>query len=168
MTVVRPAQPSDGPAIRAVHLSAFPTHAEADLAEWLDRDGDAAISLVAEIDGVVVGHVVLSRMEAEGDGRNLRALGLGPVAARPDAQRRGVGGALIRAAIEAARARGEEIVFVLGEPDYYRRFGFSPETARPFQSPYAGRHFMALALSGDARPASGSAAYAPAFRELAG
>ena len=72
-----------------------------------------------------------------------------------------------RAALAIAGTLGEEVVFVLGEPAYYTRFGFSAEAAAPFASPYAGPYFMALWLRPPpAAPASGSAAYAPAFGAL--
>ena len=164
---MRPAEPRDAAAVRAVHMAAFPTSLEADLVEAVERAGDAVISLLAEQDGKVVGHILLSRMTVTGDGRAYRALGLAPVAVLPDAQGRGVGSALIRAALSRAGAEGEELVFVLGEPVYYRRFGFDPEMAAPFASPYAGPYFMALRL--DPRvplPATGRADYAPAFAEL--
>ena len=162
---VQPENAEDSDGIRAVHLAAFPTPAEADLVKMLQDDRDAEISLVAK-DGVqVVGHVMLSRMQVEGDGRTYRALGLGPVAVIPELQGRGVGSGLIEEAMRLAEQREEEIVFLLGEPDYYRRFGFSPEAAAPFASPYAGPYFMAKSF-GSPLPASGTAAYAPAFAKL--
>ena len=163
---VRPANPSDASAIRAVHVAAFPTGLEADLVEQLERDGDAVISLVAEEESGVVGHVLMSRMRANGSGRDLRALGLAPVAVLPARQRSGIGGALIVDALALAEQDGEEIVFVLGDPDYYGRFGFSAPAAAPFRSPYAGPHLMARWLNGGERPASGRADYAPAFAGL--
>jgi putative acetyltransferase len=164
---IRPAAPGDAAAIRTVHRAAFPTLAEADLVDALDRDGDAAVSLAAEQNGGVVGHALLSRMRVTGEGRAWRAVGLGPVGVLPGFQGGGIGADLIEAALAIARATGEELVFVLGEPDYYRRFGFSAETAAPFASPYAGPYFMALALTpGFTLLASGEAAYAPAFSEL--
>ena len=79
----------------------------------------------------------------------------------------GAGSELIRSALAIAKTLGEELVFVLGEPDYYGRFGFSAEAAAPFESPYAGPYFMALWLQPDLdSPAKGSAAYAPAFARL--
>ena len=66
---IRPAEPPDAAGIRAVHLAAFPTPAEADLVAALDRDGDTAVSLVGESRGEIVGHVLLSWMRATGDGR---------------------------------------------------------------------------------------------------
>ena len=155
----------DADGIRAVHLAAFPTSAEADLVGRLQDDLSSEISLVAKEGERVVGHVLLSRMEVEGDGRRYRALGLAPVAVLPERQRQGVGCALVEAALKRADAMGEEIVFVLGEPEYYGRFGFSAEAAEPFASPYAGQYFMARSFKGDL-PSSGTAAYAPAFAEL--
>ena len=165
--MIRPAEPQDAAAIRAVHLAAFPAALEADLVGALVREGDAVVSLVAERQGEIVGHVLLSRMEVTGDGRTLRALGLAPVGVLPGFQGGGIGSALIEGALGVARAMGEELVFLLGEPDYYRRFGFSAEAATPFASPYAGPYFMALKLRPDVTlPVSGVAAYARAFSDL--
>lgn len=166
MTRVRAALPADVGAIRRVHLAAFPTPAEADLVERLEQDGDAIVSLVGEDERGIAGHILLSRMRVEGGGHDWRALGLGPVAVLPERQRQGIGSALIVAALEQARADGEALVFLLGDPDYYRRFGFSAEAAAPFASPYAGPCFMALRLTSSPLPASGRADYPPAFAEL--
>ena len=163
---LRPAESGDAAAIRAVHEAAFPTRAEADLVARLERDGDVAVSLVATLEREIVGHLLLSRMRVTGDGRPRRALALGPIGVLPPFQRGGIGSALIRGALAIARATGEELVFVLGEPEYYQRFGFSAETAAPYHSPYAGPYLMALAFAGAAPPASGTAEYARAFGEL--
>jgi putative acetyltransferase len=164
--VIRPAEPRDSAGIRALLTAAFPTAAEADLVERLCGEGDAVVSLVEERAGEVVGHVVLSRMSVEGDGRRWSALGLGPVAVAPVFQNGGIGSALIEGALGIARATGEEIVFVLGEPAYYGRFGFEAATAAPFASPYAGPFLMALKLTDEPLPVSGRADYAPAFAAL--
>ena len=164
---VRPEAGGDAEAIRAVHLAAFPTSAEADLIERLHREFDSEISLVAERGGEIVGHVMLSRMSVSAGSRAFRALGLGPVGVLPGAQGGGVGSELIRSALAIASTLGEEVVFVLGEPEYYARFGFTAEAAAPFASPYAGPYFMALWLRPPSDlPAAGSAAYAPAFGAL--
>ena len=160
---IRSTGPGDAAAIRDVHLAAFPDPAEADLVEQLDRDGDVVLSLVALEQGRIVGHVLISRMKVEGDGRAFRAVGLAPVAVLPPRQTAGIGSRLIRDALERLRALGEELVFLVGEPGFYRRFGFEAATAAPFASPYAGRYFQALALGDEDLPASGRAAYAPAF-----
>jgi putative acetyltransferase len=165
--VIRPAEPEDAAGMRAVHRAAFPTAAEADLVDALVREGDAVVSLVEERQSEIVGHVLLSRMAVTGDGRPVRALGLAPVGVLPGFQGGGIGRGLIEAALAIAQAIGEELVFVLGEPDYYARFGFSADTAAPFASPYASPYFMALALRpGFSAPARGEAAYARAFSDL--
>ena len=164
---LRPATRADSQAIAALLTAAFPTDAEARLVERLVSDGDAAVSLVALAGGEVVGSVVLSRMDVAADGKQLDALGLAPVAVLPHYQRRGIGSLLIRAAIDEARSLGTDIIFLLGEPEYYARFGFSVDAAKPFRSPYSGPYFQALALrSGDQPPSSGTAEYASAFALL--
>jgi putative acetyltransferase len=167
MIAIRPAGPGDATAIGSGLTTAFRTRAEADLVDALVDGGDVIVSLVADRGDEIVGHVLLSRMRVAGDGRTWRAVGLGPVGVLPGFQGAGIGADLIEAALGIARATGEDIVFVLGEPEHYRRFGFSAETAAPFASPYAGPYFMALALKpGFTLPASGEAAYAPAFSQL--
>ncbi len=162
---VRKAGPDDRDAIRRVHLLAFPSALEADLVEALEGEDDLAISLVADEGGAILGHIAFSPMRAVADGVPVEALGLAPVAVLPDRQSAGIGAALIEAGIDAAKAAGAELIFVLGDPAYYTRFGFDPAEAAPFASPYAGPHFMALRLSGE-RAAGGTAAYAPAFAAL--
>lgn len=146
-------------AIRALLTSTFPTEAEADLVDQLRHDRDAVIGLVAVPDGAVAGHIMLSRMTAP-----MRAVGLAPLAVTPSRQRQGTGSALVAHAIGEARAMLFDAVFVLGDPAYYGRFGFSAETAAAFESPYAGPYFMALALMGDLESfAGGKVDYARAF-----
>lgn len=149
-------------AIRAVLLAAFPTAVEADLVERLRRDGDLVTALAACDGDEVVGYVALSRMEAP-----VRALGLAPVAVAPGRQRQGIGSGLVRHGLARAGAGGWEAVFVLGDPAYYRRFGFETEAAAGFASPYAGPCFMVQPLAGGLRTHTGRVAYAPAFAGLA-
>ena len=84
----------------------------------------------------------------------------------PGHQKQGIGGRLIERGLAAANGRGAAIAFVVGDPDYYGRFGFRCETAAPFASPYAGPHFMAQWPSSPRVPAAGQADYAPAFGRL--
>jgi putative acetyltransferase len=152
---------ADLAAIHALNCAAFGQPMEADLVDRLRAEGDAVLSLVAVEHGEIVGHILFSRMEAP-----FRALALTPVAVLPPRQRKAIGAALIREGLARAEAAGWQGVFVLGEPAYYRRFGFSAEQAVGFASPYAGPYFMALPL-GDALPASsGEIAHAPAFAAL--
>jgi putative acetyltransferase len=160
--LIRDEEPQDIPAIREVIEAAFGRPLEADLAERLRRDGDSVISLVAADGDDIAGHVIFSRMNAP-----TSALGLGPVSVAPARQDSGIGTALILAGLERAAKAGWQSVFVLGEPGYYRRFGFDPALAQGFASPYAGPYFMALALNGALPAREGAAEYAPAFAGLA-
>jgi putative acetyltransferase len=161
MTVIRPEQPGDKAAIASVIERAFGRPDEARLVERLRADGDSVVSLVAEADGELVGHVLLSRMSAP-----FRALGLAPVAVAPERQRSGVGAALIEEALALARSGGWDAIFVLGEPAYYRRFGFRADLAAGFASPYAGPYLMVRPLAGPLPVAEGRIDYAPAFASL--
>lgn len=156
--MVRAERTGDIAAIDDVVAGAFGRDDEARLVARLRRDGDAAMSLVAVADNAVVGHVLLSLMAAP-----FRALGLAPLSVVPGHQKRGVGTALMNAAIARARQAGWSAIFVLGDSAYYGRFGFRADLAAGFSSPYAGPHFMVLPLA-DALPvASGRVSYAAAF-----
>jgi putative acetyltransferase len=152
---------TDTAGIRRVHAEAFPTAAEADLVDALRREGDAVFSMVAVAGGEVVGHVLFSKMRSPA-----RCLGLAPVAVLAAHRKRGIADLLVRAGLAQAKADGWDGVFVLGD-DYYTRFGFDPAAAAAFSSPYAGPHFMALALRPEGLATrSGAADYARAFSEL--
>lgn len=154
-------QPGDGPAVAALLEAAFPTPAEATLVEQLRASGDIAISLVALEGEALVGYVAFSVLRAP-----LRALGLAPVAVSFGLHGKGIGSQLIRAGLDLAAEQGWQVVFTLGEPVYYQRFGFSTELASGFVSPYAGPYFMALALGESLELMRGEVDYAPAFAEL--
>jgi putative acetyltransferase len=94
----------------------------------------------------------------------VRALALAPMSVQLGHQRRGIGSALVRAGLERAGASGWQAVIVLGHRDYYPRFGFSAELARPLKAPFSGASFMALELtSGALRDGEGRVVYPPAF-----
>ena len=136
----------DKASIRAVELAAFPGQGEANLVDQLRSDGDTIFSLVAVEQDKVVGHVAFSRIRA-----SFKALALGPVAVLPERQRQGIGQKLIRDGLNRARKARWDIIFVLGDPNYYRKFGFDPASALKFDSSYAGPYFMALPLCADVR-----------------
>lgn len=156
--IIRPELRHDETAISTLIERAFGQPDEARLVERLRADGDLVLSLVAETEGDIAGHILFSRMDAP-----FRALGLAPLSVAPGRQRGGIGAALVREGLERARAAGWDAVFVLGDPAYYRRFGFSAELAGGFTSPYAGPHFMVLSLAGPLPSMAGPVAYAPAF-----
>ena len=118
---IRPEAPGDIAAIHAVHAAAFPTDGEARLVDALRSGGQAAVSLVAILGSHVVGHVLFSPVTLEGTSGGV---GLAPLAVLPAHQRKGIGGALIEAGIEACRNTGLQYAVVLGDPHYYGRFGF--------------------------------------------
>lgn len=159
--IIRYEEPADVCEIRKIVEAAFPTPAEARLVEQLRSDGDAVISMVAVESGIVVGHVMLSKMDAP-----FRALGLGPLAVAPDRERKGIGGSLVRSALKEAEKEGWQGIFVLGDPDLYQKFGFDPALASGFTSPYAGPHLMALSFDRPLPVATGKIDYAPAFAAL--
>jgi len=161
MIEVHEEEPSDRAAIRAVVTRAFGRAAEADLVDQLRSDGDIVLSLVASDAGTVVGHILFSCMRGP-----LLSLGLAPVSVAPERQRCGIGSRLIRLGLERAARAGWEAVFVLGEPDFYRRFSFDAALARGFVSPYAGPYLMAKALRGELSVSSGAVEYPPAFSRL--
>ncbi len=158
---IRAVTPADHLAIRAMLVAAFPTPGEADLVEQLRAGGEAAIELVAVPEDSVAGHILFSPMQAP-----LRALALAPVAVAPDRRRQGIGAALIRAGHERAREQGWDAIFVLGDPDYYQRFGYDVSLAASFASPYAGPYFMAVALGGVLPVRNGPVTHAPPFAAL--
>ncbi|HJS12049.1 N-acetyltransferase [Sphingopyxis sp.] len=169
---IRAATAADADAIDRVIRAAFAGtdfghQGEAELVRMIEADGDALVSLVAERGGAIVGHVLFSRMDVEADGALLAGAGLAPVSVAPDSQGEGIGDALIRAGLDALREQGVAISFVLGHETYYPRFGYSPDLAARFASPFAGPHFMAMMLDSDAAwPLGGRADYAPAFGRM--
>ncbi len=164
MIAVRPERPGEQDTVFAIHAAAFETDLEARLTDHLRSDGDVLLSLMACDGDEPVGNLIQSPMVAEADGKSIKAAAIGPIGVRPDRQRQGIGSALMRAGIEWAKSEDFTAIFLLGDPDYYGRFGFSVETAAPFSSPYAGPYFQALLLDDTfVVPKSGRADYAPAF-----
>jgi putative acetyltransferase len=165
-TAIRPAALGDAAAIRTVVHAAFAREDEAALVERLRHDGAVLAELVAT-DGAaaVVGHVLFSAVPVAADGADavIPAAALAPLAVLPEHQRRGVGAALVTAGLEACRARGVAAVLVLGDPAYYRRFGFAAEAARGLRTPFAGPAFMALELIPGALARGGVVRYPAAF-----
>jgi putative acetyltransferase len=157
--IIRDETACDYDAIRTLLLLAFGEDSPGSLADDLRRAGDAVLSIVAEHEGKIAGHILFSRIEAP-----LRALTLAPLGVRPDLQKRGIGSALIRHGLERAGKEGWDAVFVLGSPAYYRRFGFDPALAQDYDNPYNGPAFMALLLH-DAAPRTGRLVFPSAFDE---
>lgn len=156
---------ADAPAVRAVNAAAFGTPQEAALVDALRLDGQAwvpELSYVAEAeDGSVAAYALLTRCRI-GDAP---ALALAPVATDPAHQGRGAGQAVVRAVLDAARARGEGPVVVLGHPEYYPRFGFEVASGYGIRTSFEvpDEALMVLALDGSPALPPGTIRYPAAF-----
>jgi putative acetyltransferase len=156
---IRPSGPADETAIAVVQTEAFGRPYEARLALSLIHAPETTISLVAQCEGRIVGHILLSAIAAP-----VEAMALAPLAVLPEFREMQVGTALVRAAIERAREIGTQAIFVLGDNLYYERFGFSSTLADPFEVGWQGRNFMALELAeGCLAGKHGKLAYPEAF-----
>jgi putative acetyltransferase len=162
---IRSAAAVDHAAIHEVEASAFGRPDEADLVDALRAEGASIAELVAEdARGLVVGHVLFTALGIEGGDPAPRAAALAPLAVVEGARRQGIGAALVRHGIEACRALGLDAVVVLGDPAYYGRFGFRPDLAASFASPFPAPYLMALELVPGAIGSGGRLRYAAAFR----
>jgi putative acetyltransferase len=161
--IIRDECPSDAERIAQVTRDAFAGHAHGSHAEHLivnalRESGALAISLVAELSGVVVGHIAFSPVTV-GDGSS-GWYGLGPLSVAPAFQRRGIGRALVVHGLEQLHEKGARGCVVLGEPSFYGRFGFAhdPELRLAGVPP---EFFQSLPLRGNR--ARGEVTYHPAF-----
>jgi putative acetyltransferase len=160
---IRPERQGDAAGVRALLDAAFGGDTESKVVERLRADGDFVLSLVAENDEGIAGYAGFPRLVLRLDERNVPVAGLAPVGVSPSLQRRGIGGALICDGLARLRDRAERLVFVLGDPAYYGRFGFT--VMEGFVSRYAGPYFQTLMLAPDA-PKAGRVSYPSAFDGL--
>lgn len=165
---LRPETPADVAGMRTLLIAAFGGPAEADLVDAL-RPRPDVFSLVAVREGVVVGAITFSPVFGHNTAATLRAVGLAPMAVRPEWQRQGIGSALVRAGIEACRTRHIGLVVVFGHADYYPRFGFKPSRAMGLRCKWSrdDDHFMYLELEAEqATLAGGFVDYCPEFDQF--
>jgi putative acetyltransferase len=164
MPLIRLESAEDHTAIRDVHLRAFAHDDEARLVALLRTGGFSRLSLLAETDDQVVGHILFSDLAIVTNRGTVPALALAPLAVVPEYQRQGIGSMMVREGLRHCGELGHRIVIVLGHPDYYPRFGFSSALAEPLRSPYAGPSFMALELvAGALDGIAGDVHYPPPF-----
>lgn len=144
MISLREEQPGDARAIHDVQRAAFDDRSvEPRIIELARQRRQMTYSIVAEQDGKIVGHVMASPMTFD-PGTPLRCLSVGPIGVLPDRQLKGIGSSLMLEVIERAKEDGHDAILLLGNPRYYRRFGFA---TAPLQNEYgAGEAFMALQL----------------------
>ncbi|HEY9197760.1 MAG TPA: N-acetyltransferase, partial [Gammaproteobacteria bacterium] len=126
--IVRAEAPEDVRAIDVVNLSAFQGEEEARLVTAIRASAEFIpdLSLVAELNGRIVGHLLLSKVQLQRAGDSRPILALGPMSVVPSQSHRGIGSALIQAAIGRARDMRYTAIVVAGQPEYYERFDFKP------------------------------------------
>jgi putative acetyltransferase len=149
-----------------VNREAFGQDREADLVDRLRANGKVILSLVAELNRQVVGHILFSPVTIESADRTITVLGLAPMAVLPPYQKRGIGGRLVERALAMLKAAGHRGVVVLGHPEYYPRFGFVPAGGFGIRSEYDSPDaaFMALELVPDGlKDCAGLAKFQPEF-----
>lgn len=157
---LREAEAADKPAIRELVTRAFGRDEEAKIVDALEAEGASYLQIVAELDGKIVGHLTFYNLGVFG---KLGALGLGPMCVDPWVQREGVGQSMARFGLAVCQKAGVPIVFVLGHPEYYPKFGFSAKAAEGFESPWSGQpSFMALRMR-QGPPMSGKLVFPKAF-----
>lgn len=161
---IRPENESDIDAVRGVNALAFGQEDEGALVDALRAEGYARVSLVAESDAEVVGHILFSEIAIRTESGPVAVLSLAPMSVLPEVQNTGVGSRLVREGLDQCRALDYGIVLVLGHPTYYPRFGFSATLTAPLDAPFSGESFMALELApGALENLHGTVEYSPPF-----
>ena len=169
MLIIRPETERDYPAVRQVNELAFNRPGEAELVDALRKNARPYISLLAELDGLTVGHIFFSPVLIESEASSVTALGLGPMAVLPEHQNRGIGSELVRHGLEACRSIGHDVVVVLGHPEYYPRFGFVPARQKGLscEYPVPDEVFMVTELKAGALAGHhGTVKYRPEFNSV--
>lgn len=149
-----------------LNQAAFERRAEADLVNRLRANGKASVSLVAEFEEKIVGHILFSPVTLSNPHGTATGYGLAPMAISPAFQRQGIGGSLVREGLAKLRKLGAAFVVVLGHPKYYPRFGFQRASIYgvKWEIDCPDEVFMALEFKPGGIPADGGTiAFAPEF-----
>jgi putative acetyltransferase len=168
MINIRQERPEDIQTVRQLLTRAFEKNYEGE-AELVDRLRDAekvTFALVAESEGLVVGHVMYSPLILESAPEGFRGLGLAPLAVLPEYQRQGIGGRLLQESLQQCKDIGYDIVVLLGHPSYYPRFGFSKASEHGLKNEYGvDDPFMVMELrEGALAQVSGLVEFQPEFK----
>jgi putative acetyltransferase len=166
--MIRPEEPKDFTGVYTVNAAAFDTPAEANLVEVLRVEAHPYVSLVAEEDGEIVGHILFSPVVLSGH-EDLKIMGLGPIAVAPGQQMKGIGSALVKVGLERCKDLSYSAVVVLGHKGYYPRFGFTPSVKFGIGCEYdvPPEVFMVIELvPGYLQEAQGIIRYHNAFNEI--
>ncbi|MGD2184619.1 MAG: N-acetyltransferase [Desulfobacterales bacterium] len=133
---IRPETKADIEKIWQVNASAFNSETEANLVDRLRISGAPLISLVAERNKKIVGHIIFSPVMLSDNRKDIKIAGLAPMAVMPDDQKQGIGTALVNKGLKHCRSKGYQAVVVLGHPHYYPHFGFVPCSRFGIKSEY--------------------------------
>jgi len=166
--IVRAETPVDHAAVRRVNQLAFGTDNEANLVDALREHANSYLSLVAIQDAQTVGHIFFSPVTIESETSTFTAMGLAPMAVLPEYQKQGIGSALVEYGFRECRRIGHDIVVVVGHPEYYPRFGFTPARAKGLRCEYdvPDEAFMVAELSpGALNGRQGLVRYHPEFKK---
>lgn len=166
---IRPETPEEISAIYQVNQLAFDRENEARLVDNLRSNGVVTLSLVAQMDDRIVGHILFSPVTIINGDLQWNAVALGPMAVLPGFHNQGIGSVLIRTALPKLKSAGHDVVIVLGHPEYYPRFGFKP--SNPFGIQWEvnvpEEVFMVLVLHENAlKGRSGIVQYHPSFNNM--
>lgn len=161
--MIRPEALADTSSVRSLTDAAFDgvehsSQTEGAIVDALRQAGALTISLVAEQHDLIIGHVAFSPVLI--DGKDLGWFGLGPISVSPSFQRGGIGTALIKEGLKRLKHRGASGCVVLGDPNYYRRFGFTNDHGLRYGD-VPPEYFQSMVLSGD--PANGEVTYHESF-----
>lgn len=165
---IRDETAEDYAAVHTINRLAFDRAEEADLVDAVRAMSESLISLVALMGEEPVGHILFSPVKVHCESGSAGAMGLGPVAVLPDYQRQGIGSRLIEVGLQRCRQAGNGVVFVLGHPDYYPRFGFRPASEGGFfyKNHEFDPYFFVLEIEpGSTGKLSGEVRYLPPFEE---
>ena len=169
MIIIRAEKGEDHSAVRHINKLAFGRPNEAALVDALRQVAHPHISLVAVLDSQVVGHIFFSAVSIESEDSTFTALGLAPMAILPKYQKRGIGSDLVLEGLKECRCMGHDIVVVIGHPEYYPRFGFTPAKSKGLRCEYdvPDEVFMVAELKpGALNGRRGLVKYHPEFSEV--
>lgn len=169
--IIRPETPADTSAITRVNDQAFGQPNEGKLIENLRRSENfiGALSLVAESEGKVVGHILFTKIKIVHESGQADSLALAPMSVLPAHQNQNIGSQLVKEGLKRATDLGYRSVIVLGHPAFYPRFGFQPASKWHIRCPFAvpDNVFMGLALvPGGLDGVQGMVEYGKAFQEM--
>lgn len=138
---IRKSTETDKTDIEKIHIQAFGEEKGPEIAALVkgllgDQTAEPILSLIAQKNNKSIGHIIFTKVRVSKTDETVSAQILAPLAVLPKTQSQGIGGQLIKKGLNLLKESGVELVFVLGHPDYYPRYGFKPAGAFGFEAPY--------------------------------